>query len=63
MMGKALKGELSCPCDRSCFYDGLSCHWGPPVEVTVAFQRANSSFESNPDFGSTLSYREANGKS
>ena len=20
-MGKALSGELSCPCDRSCFYD------------------------------------------
>ena len=20
MMGKALSGELSCPCDRSCFY-------------------------------------------
>ena len=23
VMGKALSGELSCPCDRSCFFDAL----------------------------------------
>ena len=25
-MGKALSGELSCPCDRSCFMSVIICH-------------------------------------
>ena len=25
VMGKALSGELSCPCDRSCYYGVIIC--------------------------------------
>ena len=27
MMGKALTGELSCPCDRPCYYSNTACQF------------------------------------
>ena len=38
MMGKALSGELSCPCDRSCFYSCLPPHFMMVVGRGVGVQ-------------------------
>ena len=40
VMGKALSGKLSCPCDRSCclVLYGLKCENGPPDKSVAGLQ-------------------------
>ena len=49
-MGKALSGELSCPCDRSCF----------PYGLTLLFQNLNMYADLN---GKTLAVTRTDGGS